>query len=166
MHCFPVTLFCFPLFYDFQYHSSTFFCCCYFLTFSSTLPQSFQLPHPQFLFLPFNSLCLKPSFAFSYLLSFQPFFFCFNFQFLLVPNFPLEQHRSFSPSFCFLFFFSSIPFPSFVGFSCKLYSLFSFCLSFPHLSFYPVFYFLSISCDFQPFSFYLLSCCLFPVYPL
>ena len=162
MHCFPATLFCFLYSYDFRHQSFV----CNNLAFSSILTQSCYLQPPQFLFLPFNSIGLKASIVFSYLLVFHSFFFRFNFQFFLEPNFLRKQ-----PLFTFfslVFFSCFIPFPLFVDFICEFYS-FYFCLtsvlsitpsllllpSFfstflvtfnpsPHLSFCPVILFLSI----------------------
>ena len=87
---------------------------------------------------------------FLFLLSLQ-----YYLQFLLVSNFLQEQHSSSSSVYC-VFSSNSINFPSFVGFSCKSYSLFSFCLTFllclslPYVSSYPVLNFFISHVTFSP----------------
>ena len=80
MYCFTVTLFCFLHSYDFDTILQLFLC--YSLAFSSSLPYSFLLLPPQFLFIPFNSIGLKPCLFLS--VNFQLCFFRFYFQLVLL----------------------------------------------------------------------------------
>ena len=85
----------------------------YSLTFNSTFPQSFHILLIQFCL--FNFLCclfLSTSFQLSF------------FHFKIKCCFPVTSSAAPLLIFYFVFFSSSVPFPSFVGFSCKLCSSF------------------------------------------